>query len=162
MLLVCVGTVLITSPVQANDSLNVELVGQIGGSTKAVFVRDNYAYIGEGTRLVILDVSNPAQPKLLSKSPVLSDLVRDIFVTADYAYVANGNGGLSIINVSNPYNLTTESNFATPDRALHVANGHVYLATDSNDLKIIDVTNSKLPKLVNTVTMPLLTRDVYI
>ena len=44
------------------DAENVEFVGQIGGSTYTVFVEGDYAYIGVGPRLTILDVSNPTFP----------------------------------------------------------------------------------------------------
>jgi hypothetical protein len=47
---------------QSPAAQNVELVGHIGGVTDAVFVQGNYAYIGEGPRLTILDISNPASP----------------------------------------------------------------------------------------------------
>ena len=49
-------------PVQATHSqdngTNVELVGQIGGSTYAVATAGSYAYIGVGRRLVILRARN--------------------------------------------------------------------------------------------------------
>lgn len=48
---------------------NVEFVGQIGGVTYAV-ARGNYAYIGVGLRLVILDVSIRAHPTFVGQTGV--------------------------------------------------------------------------------------------
>ena len=45
------------------EAENVEFVGHIGGPTKAVFVHEDHAYIGEGGALTILDISN--RPPLL-------------------------------------------------------------------------------------------------
>ena len=39
---------------------NVELVSQLGGRAIAIATRGSYAYVGDGLRLVILNVSNPA------------------------------------------------------------------------------------------------------
>ena len=40
----------------------IELVGQWGGACYTVAIRDNYAYIGRGPSLLILDISEPANP----------------------------------------------------------------------------------------------------
>ena len=50
------------------DAENVEFVGHIGGVTHAVAVQGSYAYIGEGPRLTILDISNPASPIVVGKT----------------------------------------------------------------------------------------------
>ncbi|TEU11421.1 MAG: hypothetical protein E3J25_08095 [Anaerolineales bacterium] len=76
---------------------NVELVGQIGGPTYAVAVQGNYAYIGVGPRLVVLDVSNPARPSVAGQTIVLPGLVRDVYAAGDYAYVAAGEAGLRVV-----------------------------------------------------------------
>jgi hypothetical protein len=59
----------------AADAQNVELVGQIGGATLAVAVQGDYAYLGMGPRLVVLDISDPANPTMMGQSPVFPDIV---------------------------------------------------------------------------------------
>jgi len=92
------------APVRAAtaDAENVELVGHIGGVTEAVFVQGNYAYIGEGPGLTILDISNPASPTVVGKTPPLPDIVRGVYVSGSYAYVAVDEAGLQVVDVSNP------------------------------------------------------------
>ena len=48
---------------------NVELIGQVGGATQAVAVAGSYAYVGVGPQLVILDISDPAQPAVVGRRP---------------------------------------------------------------------------------------------
>ena len=42
-----------------NNSQYVEVIGQTGGSSYAVTVEGNYAYINIGPRLAIVDISTP-------------------------------------------------------------------------------------------------------
>ncbi len=53
---------------QQQQAENVEFIGQIGGVTYAVAVQGTYAYIGVGPRLVILDVSDPARPRMVGRT----------------------------------------------------------------------------------------------
>ena len=92
---------------------NVELVGQIGGSNNDVAVLGNYAYIGVGPRLVILDISDSANPIMIGQTEVLPDFIRDIAIAGNYAYIANGSSGLRIINIANPQNPTEVASFDT-------------------------------------------------
>ncbi|MFQ5858777.1 MAG: hypothetical protein ACE5LU_24515 [Anaerolineae bacterium] len=105
----------------------VELIGQIGGETYAVAVQGNYAYIGLGPRLVVLDVSHPANPTVVGQTDLLLPGVTDVVVERNYAYVATGEA-LHIVDVTNP--------------------------TDSDGLHIIDVTNPDSPIRVGFYDMP--------
>ncbi len=46
----------------------VELVGQIGGTTAAIAVQGSYACISVGSRLVILDVSDPTKLTVIGRT----------------------------------------------------------------------------------------------
>lgn len=85
----------------AQADVNVELVGQWGGDCDAVAISDNLAYIGLGPSLVILDISEPSNPVKLGKI-ILPDMVSDIAVVGEYAYVSDSGAGLQIIDVSDP------------------------------------------------------------
>ncbi len=86
---------------QAPQPEVLELVGQIGGASHAVAVVGDYAYLGVGPRLVVLDITDKENPTFVGQSPLLPDIVRGIAVVGNYAFVADGLGGLQIINVSN-------------------------------------------------------------
>ena len=84
--------------VTSHDS-SLTLVGRWPyGACEAVFVKDDYAYIGNGSVMTILDISDPASPKEVGEI-VTPGVVNDIFIRGHYAYVANGWGGLRIIDV---------------------------------------------------------------
>jgi hypothetical protein len=60
-----------------DQQTNWKLVGQVGGPTQAVAVQGNYAYVGVGLRLVVLDVSNPTA-------------LREVGTTAPFPYFVEG------------------------------------------------------------------------
>jgi hypothetical protein len=88
--------------VTAQEAQNLELLDQLGGATWSVAVQNSYAYIGMGPRLVILDVNFPGSPAVTGKTQPLPDVINSLAVSGGYAYVAAGESGLRIINVSNP------------------------------------------------------------
>ena len=61
--------------------LTAEYVGSIGGAVQAVAVSGDYAYVGQGAGLTILDIRNPTQLVRLSTLPI-PDPVIDVFVGA--------------------------------------------------------------------------------
>jgi hypothetical protein len=61
--------------VSASPRVLPEIVGQIGGSSYAVAVQGDYAYLGVGPRLVVLDISDPSDPTMLGQTDVLGDVV---------------------------------------------------------------------------------------
>ena len=81
--------------------VNMELVGHFGGTTDAVDVADNYAYVGQGQDLLILDITNPSSPVSVGKI-MTKGFVRDIKISGNYAYVADWDQGLVIVDISNP------------------------------------------------------------
>jgi len=77
------------------------LVGQYGGELGAIAVREPYAYLRVGPRLVVVDISNPRDMVVVGQTPPTSALAVDIVVRGDYAYVAQS-GGLGIVDISDP------------------------------------------------------------
>ena len=135
---------------------NVELVGQIGGVTDAVAVQGNYAYIGVGPRLVILDVSDPANSTMEGQSPVFPGIVYGVVVTGGYAYVANADGGLRIVNVIDPAHPTEVGFYDTPGYAhgVVVAGTYAYVADYHGGLRIVNVSDPAHPVEVGFYDTP--------
>ena len=76
-------------------SENVQLVAQIGGALSAMAVRGDYAFIGVGVNLIILDVSGSSDPVIgqVKLLPHSKHVIEDIAVDDKYAYVAAGQAG---------------------------------------------------------------------
>ena len=49
--------------------------GQLGGSTQAVAVQGSLAYIGDGPRMLVLDVAHPDTPVQVGQTPPLTEVV---------------------------------------------------------------------------------------
>ena len=87
-------------------SKTLQLIDQIGGKSNDIAIQGTYAYLGIGPRLVIFDISNPAQPIKVGQTDVLNGIVQSISVVKNLAYITTSNkfdsGGLYIIDVSKP------------------------------------------------------------
>jgi hypothetical protein len=142
--------------VNAQLAQNVELVGQIGGSVYAVALQGNYAYIGVGPRLVILNVSDQAHPAFVGQTSVLPDIVQGVAVVGDYAYVATDWSGLRIVNVANPAAPTEIGAYDTPGRAegMAVVGNYAYVADYDQGLRIINIVNPATPSEVGFYDTP--------
>jgi len=81
--------------------VSVSMVGQWGGECTAVAVSGNLAYAGLGPSLVILDISEPANPIKLGQT-ILPDMVAEVAVSDTHAYVTDNSGNLHIVDTSNP------------------------------------------------------------
>jgi len=125
---------------------NVELIGQIGGPCEAVYVQGNYAYIGQGAHLAVVDISNPSRP--ISVGRILLpdiDIVWGVFVSGSLAYVADGTSGLKIVDISDPSSPQLRGSYDTPGNALDVwISGMLACVADGySGLQLIDVTNPR-------------------
>ena len=83
--------------------VKLSLLGQLGGSIKAVATQGQYAYVGVSNRLAVVDMTQPATPTLTGLTAPMSDYVQSVAVSGTHAYVAAGNAGLRVIDVSNPF-----------------------------------------------------------
>jgi hypothetical protein len=150
----------------ARRAQNVELVGQIGGPAKAVASQGDYAYVVTGPRLVIVDISDPANPTRVGSHEISVDYGRDVAVAGAYAYIAADEGGLRVLDVSDPAN-PVEVGFeeaATNAWAVTVVDDYAYVAGRMDDLHIVDVSDPTSPSLESTYTSSIydLVQDVAV
>ena len=143
---------------------NVQVVGQLGGTVRAIAVQGSLAYIGVGPRLVVMDVSDLAHPAVSGQSAVLPDIIEHVTVSGALAYVADGDSGLYIVNVSNPVAPAEVGSYDTPGRAYDVVvNGsYAYVADGSNGLYILNVSDPAAPSEVGFYDTPSSTHNVAI
>ena len=118
----------------------VPLLGSIDTPSNArdVYVDGDYAYVADGRAgLVIIDVSDPENPKISSVYDT-PDYANDIFISDNCAYVADGKGGLQIVDVTNPeepvYYGEVETSYAY---AVYVKDELIYIADRDMGLLII-------------------------
>jgi hypothetical protein len=83
------------------DSLGMRLIGQtLLGPARQVVVQGNYAYVGVSCGLLILEVSDPANPVEMGRAyDVNFTIIEDVFVQNGYAYLVDAYNGLAIVDV---------------------------------------------------------------
>jgi len=136
----------------AGDPLEPD--GQIGGITNGLAARGDFVYIGVGPRLVVLDLSDLEMldnydDYRVGQTPPLPDIVRDVVVDGNYAYVAAGTGGLRVIDISNPTAPREVAALAVGEnaRAIDHEGTTVYLGDNGpSGLHVIDVSDPTAPR----------------
>jgi len=94
----CLG---LTGTASALDDFTIESAGHFGGRVVCSALQGDYAYLGQGGYLHIIDVSGVEFQKIgylqLLGVPI------DIVVSGNYAYIYISNdGGLQVIDISDP------------------------------------------------------------
>jgi hypothetical protein len=114
------------------------------GGAVAVFLDWPRAYVSTAGRLVVLDVSNPAQPKQLGEHP---GGAADVAFANGYAYLAASGEGLRVLDVSNPAQPTRLGSFDT-DRiptGLQIKAPYAYVTFGDEGLRVFDISNPAQP-----------------
>ena len=121
-----------------------ELIGQIGGATYALDVAGAYAYVGIGSRIVVLDVTNPAAPHKIGQSAILPGLVQDVHVSGALLVVALGEAGVQILDVHTPAAPTLRGKLDTTGdvRRLALAPDRIYATDSTGRLQIIGLADA--------------------
>jgi hypothetical protein len=156
-------------PGGTSGPISLNVVAQTGGRTQGVAMRAPYAYIGVGMQVVALDVSDPSAMLQIGATGSLGGAVRDIALPAanpippelprarlprglrqtprSLAYVAAGEGGLYIIDVSNPAQPFITGTYAAPGYAegVAVSGDYAYVADGPGGLRIVNVRNPSQP-----------------
>jgi hypothetical protein len=131
-----------------------------GGRVTGLQVIEPHAFVSDmDYGLMILDVSNPAQPRRVG---LCSGAAGGFQVVGSYAYVASG--GLKIVDVSNRTSPVVVGNCATPrgGSVVCVSGNYAYVSIDMEmytDLGIIDVSDPVHPVFVKSVWVFLTTGE---
>lgn len=106
----------------------------------AIAARGDYAYVGVGPRVVVLDVANPAQPREIGRTPPLTGLVRSLAVDGGLVSAATVGGGLWVVDVDDPERPRPVGHSPPRSHSLDVAvaNGFAYIADAEAGLRIVD------------------------
>jgi len=141
---------------------NFDLLGQVGGSFKTFVVSNNKVFFIEGSSLVIVDVSDPAQPIELSRRRLEFDATPGPISTAggdypdylgyilsygQYLYVTTTDRGLQIYNVSDSRAPVYAGRLAAYDtyqpQSLTIDGNRLYFG--GNSLHVFDLTRPTTP-----------------
>jgi len=150
--LVCLvdGTVHFLNVSDPSHPIHLSVYGN--GYATAVKMAGTNAYVGfdaEGVLLTVLDISNPATPRVLGSYSGTGG-VRSLTIASNQVFLAKGwGGGFEIVNVSDPQRLFRTSGFDSGDTwQLDVEGTRAYVADGIYGLKIFDISDPAHPKLL--------------
>ncbi len=78
---------------------------------RGIAVQFRYAFVVDRYGLKTLDVTDLAHPKMAEKGRVATGDARNVYVARTYAYVADGEYGVAVVNVENPEAPVLEQEF---------------------------------------------------
>ncbi len=145
-----VAVLLATTGRAALAECPTQRVGQWGGASKTLAAQGDFAYVGIGAKLVVLDISNPQEPTPVG-SLLLNGVARDIAVSGQHAYVCTDGISLEIIDISNPAEPTRVGQYVTvyPSIRVVVEGQYAYVLADNNiQFGVVDVSDPATPVLV--------------
>jgi hypothetical protein len=146
---------IIATPIVA-ISQQLEYVGSAFWSgANDIEVAGDYAYCAYANGLVILDVSDPTFPTLCSQRYCYGEGKR-IGVSGNYAYLADGPGGLRVFNIANVFSPTEIGHLQTIGSAVdvYIQGNYAYVADDSMGLFVVNVCSPSNPIMVGAFAMP--------
>ncbi|HOV72515.1 MAG TPA: IPT/TIG domain-containing protein [Candidatus Hydrogenedentes bacterium] len=134
-------------------------LGRLGQQYTTMALSGHYALLGCGPEMLIVDVANPANPVLagrwtcpFSPDPPRSGIVYDIWVDGATVYLATGQTGLQILNISDPAHPEKIGEYQTTQElrtCALVGTAHVYVADETteegNFLDVVSVSNPLNP-----------------
>lgn len=144
-----------STPITLSQPDYLTLITQFGGFTGAVAVNGHTAYLGVGSRLFVLDISNPSQPQLVSQSGSLTSIIQLISVRDSNIFIVTLDNYLHILNISDNGALQEMSSFR-PESVLNQSIGYwdiesveqtVYILYGgyTSLLSVIDITDLMQP-----------------
>ena len=125
----------------------LKIMGQIGGPTQAVAVMGNKAYVGVGSRLMVLDISAPDAIFEMGSSVPLGAYIEAITIDRNTAFVAAGGAGIFIMDISDPTRPEVIGNYDTPGYAegVTINKEYAYIADGPAGLRVADISDPAHP-----------------
>ncbi len=142
---------LLVGAAQANDSLNVRLIGSCDtpGDARGLAVSGSYAFIADwNAGLRVISVADPAHPVEVGHADG-PDSAIGVAVSGSYAYVIDLSAGLRVISIADPAHPTEVGYHDTPGLAYCVAvNGnYAYVADMDSGLWVISIADPAHPTM---------------
>lgn len=159
------GTALPVLPLPVKEEVTFTVTGQVGGTLNAVAMDGNIVYLGIGPRLLTVEITDPAAPRFLWQSEVLSGMVGAIAVQSGLAYVGAGHDFhiFNVIDPAGPVQVSSVNAFAESEQVswleIFLADHTAYTVSFVNNfsskrLVAFAVSDSTQPAVVGTRELP--------
>jgi hypothetical protein len=91
-----------------------------------------------------IDITDNSNPVMLDTLYIAGGQCRDIVTQNDYAFAAH-EGGLKIINITNPSNLQLITSIGSGYNSIDINGNQIYLGKSSGGIDVFDITNPTNP-----------------
>ncbi|OPY19437.1 MAG: LVIVD repeat protein [Methanomethylovorans sp. PtaU1.Bin093] len=126
------------------DKVNVEQVGHFGGHISGVALEHNYAYIGQGKDLVVLDISDVSNPSEVGRV-IIPSRVDEVVLSENYAFITGYENGLFVVDITDPSVPKLVGSYDTQGADnIAVSGNYAYIAV-GDGLVILDISNPSGP-----------------
>lgn len=124
---------------------DLQVIAHLGGWSSAVAVEGSRAYVAVGSRVRIVDLADPARPRILAESSELPAVIDELCVAGGMVYVADRAFGLRIVDARDPLRpmLVGAGEKVKGAKAVAVAGGHAYLADGAAGVHVLDVADPR-------------------
>lgn len=124
-------------------AVNVTAVGHYGGSTSAIEIDGQYAYVAAGNGLSILSISDPVHPALVSRVGPFFSTIDGLIIVGGRLYVTEFRGPLHVVDVSDPTHPLALGQYQPPSwlNSVAVSGNYAYVTADGDGLRVLDVTD---------------------
>lgn len=138
------------APLGAAETHELRLLGQVGAPATAVVVDGDLAYAALADRLVVLDVSDPADVRRVGGPVPLPGRARTLAASDGTIVAVMGEAGLAILDAADATAPRLAGVLDTPGSALDVAleGDTAYVADRSSGLLVVDVSDPADPSVV--------------
>ena len=128
------------------------------GFAQDIVLRDSLAYISQGqSGLIIINVSNPKEPKFVSELTYgLRGYSYKLAKKDSVIYLAAGGFGVSIVNVSDPDKpvITPEIRSIAPAKNFHIMGNYLFTAVSEEGINISNIIDPIHPDIRQTFFVP--------
>src|SRR5208283_2374581 len=135
--------------ISVSPSDTLSQVGQWSwGQSLAVTVRDNYAFIGNGSLLQILDISNPVATVNVGQVDVGSEIFQMV-VSGNYVYLTPAFSIIDITDLTNPHLISAiSSSYLGFTGAIAIWGNYAFVGNILGEIFTIDVSDRTQPEIV--------------
>lgn len=137
-----------------SDTSNAEIIGSHNVyQARELIMRDSLAFISSYYGLLIFDCSDPSNPCSLS---MYDENVYSCYIKDSIAYLAVGNNGLDLVNISDSLNPYLINNIPTKDTAYQIVlvDSLAYVADCDSGLTIVNISNPDSLSIIGNCNTP--------
>ncbi|MGD9900221.1 MAG: T9SS type A sorting domain-containing protein, partial [Calditrichaceae bacterium] len=147
--------------IESNNSLkkiaDLEFLGAwANGPSYTVARSGDFIYFGTGGYFNVADISDPVNPQITAKI-ISGGVINEIVIKDNYAYLAAGEAGLIVFDITDSQNPVEVSNssdwYSGYAKELAIEGNKLYLASSETEIFVFNIIDPGLPGKDNTIDL---------